>query len=77
MTIEKIRRAADVRPFRPFRIEMTSGQSYEVPGPEYLYFPPDPRIFVVACRDAAVCILDPLHVVKLSVEPVRTDAPAE
>lgn len=36
MTLEQIAKAHDARPFRPFRIRMADGTSYEVNHPELL-----------------------------------------
>lgn len=69
MTIEPLREASRTRPFRPFTICLADGQRFDVPHPDFLYFPPNsPRTLVVTMPSGAVRLIDRLLVTSLDGE---------
>jgi hypothetical protein len=52
MTIQEIRAAYEVKPFKPFAILLTDGRTVPVSSPDVIWVPPVPRTFVVYHEDA-------------------------
>lgn len=58
MTLEGVRAAHRARPFRPFRIHTSSGESYPVRHPETLAMSPDVNVLVVMPGAGEVAMID-------------------
>ena len=43
MHIDELKKSLRAEPFRPLRIHMADGRSFDVPHPEFLAIPPDGR----------------------------------
>ncbi len=77
MTIQTFREALSAKPFRPFRLVMSSGQSYEVRHPEMAFLSRTAIYVGVDVEDGVpadfrICSL--LHVT--AIEPLSPAAPA-
>jgi hypothetical protein len=65
MTIEQLRNLHQARPFRPFRIHLADGRSFEVEHPELLAQSPGGRVIALATSAHAIERIDLLLVVSL------------
>ena len=77
MTNQRLRKAVTERPFRPFRLRMIDGRTFEVRHPEFTIVPPGERTFVLyEYDDRALRVLDTLHVqeIEYAMDP-PADAP--
>jgi hypothetical protein len=62
MTIQKILRLKDEKPFQPYRIFTTDGRSYDVVHPESISQSASGRLISVGLPHDSFIILDLLHV---------------
>jgi hypothetical protein len=69
MTIEKLRKMHQARPFQPFDIHLADGRSLPVPHPEVLAVPPPGRTIGVGLADGTIEIVDLLLVTTLKPRP--------
>ena len=67
MTIEQIRKLHKAQPFRPFRVHLADGRTFDVPHSEFLYSTPSGRTIIVADSDDSVEIIDLLLVTSLEL----------
>ncbi len=75
MTIEQLRNAHQVRPFRPFTIHMADGRALHVPHSEFLSHSASGRTVVVHHADEKFSIVDLLLVNEVEVHaPVASAA---
>jgi len=68
MTIERLRKMHEARPFRPFRIHMADGRHLDVVHPEFLAHSRSGRTISVATPDDVFEVIDLLLVT--SLEPI-------
>ncbi len=62
MTIQEIQRLRSAKPFEPFRVLTTDGESYEVRHPECLGQTPSGRLILIGLDDDSSVTLDLLLV---------------
>ena len=66
MTTESLWTRIRERPFRPFRLFLSSGQSYDVPHPEFIYVSRNRILVVIEVGADGVpnrdVVISPLHV---------------
>jgi hypothetical protein len=65
MTIETLSNLHQARPFRPFRIHLADGRSFDVEHPELLAQSPGGRVIALATSDHVIERIDLLLVVSL------------
>lgn len=67
MTIEKLKRALDAKPFRPFRVNLADGRSIQVRSPEFAFVPPkaERTFWIWGNREDDYTIVDLLLVTSL------------
>jgi len=56
--IENLRAIRRAKPFRPFTIHATSGESYLVDHPELIIFVPDESVAIIASAPSNVSLVD-------------------
>ena len=66
MNIEELHKLT-TNGFRPFKLSLSDGRSFDVPHPEFIAF--SRRVVVVIGKDELPNIIDPLHIV--SAKPRR------
>jgi hypothetical protein len=69
MTIEKLHRMHQARPFQPFDIHLADGRTLPVHHPEFLAQSPAGRTIAVGHTDGTLEIVDLLLVVSLKPRP--------
>jgi hypothetical protein len=67
MTIEQLREVYQAQPFRPFRLHLADGRSFEVPHTEFLAHSPGGRTVIVFTEGESFEIIDLLLVTSLEV----------
>ncbi len=68
MTIEKIRKVHQARPFQPFALHMADGRSVHVSRPETLFVPPTAeRTIIAATSEDDFEIIDLLLVTSIEI----------
>jgi hypothetical protein len=73
MTVESLRAALDARPFVPFTITTTAGQTYRVPSPEFAHYTRlFPRTLVLTTTDGGVVVFDVFLIPTYAFDPVET-----
>ena len=65
MTIERLRKMYQARPFHPFDIHLADGRSLPVASPEFLAFTPPGRTIGVGLEDGTIEVVDLLLVTTL------------
>ncbi|GMU83474.1 MAG: hypothetical protein AMXMBFR47_33440 [Planctomycetota bacterium] len=67
MTIEKLKRALESRPFRPFRVNLADGRSIPIRSPEFAFVPPkaERTFWIWGNREDDYTIVDLLLVTSL------------
>ncbi|HLJ10178.1 MAG TPA: hypothetical protein VKU82_03260 [Planctomycetaceae bacterium] len=73
MTIEQLRAAYNIQPFRPFVIHLADGRAIAVPHREFMLTVPDGRTIVVVQSDSSVNILELSLVTDLEFKPVSAN----
>jgi hypothetical protein len=58
MEVDQFRSALKVKPFRPFVINMTSGEKYTVPHPEAVWQSPSGKTVLVHVKGEQVALMD-------------------
>jgi len=56
--VENLRAMRRAKPFRPFTIHATSGESYLVAHPELIIFVPDESVAIIASAPSNVSLVD-------------------
>ncbi|MBM3994342.1 MAG: hypothetical protein FJ303_09355 [Planctomycetes bacterium] len=68
MTIEQMRQAREVNPFRPFTIHLADGRSLYVPHRDYVSMSPGGRTVIVYQANEVFSIIDLYLVTELTME---------
>jgi hypothetical protein len=69
MTAEQIYRHFEATPFVPFRVHMASGNSADVPHPDFMHLSPTGRWLIVNRPDDSVEMIDILLVTSVETLP--------
>jgi hypothetical protein len=67
MTVEQFRSALHQQAFRPFKIRMADGRTFEVRHPDFVAQSPSGRTIVVFNQDETHSVLDLLLMIELQV----------
>lgn len=67
MTTDQIRNALRAQPFRPFRLHLADGRSFEIRHAEFMALSPGGRIVIVFAQADACEIIDLLLVTSLEI----------
>lgn len=79
MTVERLLKVHQARPFRPYRLRLTDGTEIPIPRPECVAFhPTHPRTLGVSLPNGVIKIIDlslvaSIHVVREGVRRRRTE----
>ena len=67
MTADQLQQQLEASPFRPFRLHVTDGRSFDVPHREFMWRHPTGRSVFVATGEDAYEVIDLLMITSLSV----------
>lgn len=67
MTVDQVREVQQASPFKPYKLCLADGRSFEVRHPELVLITPGGRTVVVAVSDDAVTIIDLLLVTSIDI----------
>ena len=71
MTVDQLRAAYEMQPFRPFIIHLADGREIAVPSREFIYLLPFGRTIIVAQPDGTFSIVDLLLVTEVEFKPIN------
>jgi hypothetical protein len=74
MTIDQFRNTLRLQPFRPFKIRMADGRSFEVSHPDFIAQSPSGRTVIVFQPDESYSVLDLLLMSELEVSAGNSQA---
>jgi len=66
MTAERLRRAREKTPFKPFTIYLSDHRRFQIPHQDFVWIVPGGRTIGVSDEAGAVEIVDLVHVTKLN-----------
>ena len=67
MTVDQVRKVQQASPFKPYKLCLADGRSFEVRHPELVLITPGGRTVVLAVSDDAVTIIDLLLVTSIDI----------
>ena len=71
MSVKDIKDLRDMAPFKPFSLHLTSGRTLQVATPDHLLVAPRGDLLVLFPIAGGVCVIDPVQVASVDVQPVR------
>jgi hypothetical protein len=74
MTLDQIRAAKHVQPFRPFTIYLDDGRTYEVRHPDFIVVSPNGRAATFFDEEGGQHLLDLQHINEVYIPPVKAIA---